>query len=224
MIQRFAKIFATLIVVTTSVACSSTPASGTAPFSSEVNYEGLATVPSKAFDVAQVRPDTDFRGYTGLLLGAPELAFRLGDSAEREFPLSAEQKERFRQSLVAAFDAEFTRLRALELVSVPGPDTLTLDIRVEDIVVTVAPNSVGRAGRAAALLEASGAAVIIIELRDSQSNEILARGVHADSASGGAMQTRDRQMQTRFESAEKLVTKWAANARIGIDRLLDERR
>lgn len=189
-----------------------------------VNYEGLATVRSRAFDIAQVRPGTDFSAYSRLELGTPELAYRTPDRSERQFPLNEEQKARFRENLVSAFDKEFASLQALELAGEPGPDTLVLAVRVEDIVVMVAPGAVGRAGRGAALLEASAGAVLTLELRDSQSNEILARGVDAADVSGGALRTPEGELRTRFESPEKVLETWAAKARTGVENLLGENR
>ena len=204
--------------------CESTPVNAPAPSVAETNFEGLATVRSRAFDTAQIRPGTDFRAYSRVKLGKPELAYRATDRSGGDFPLTEEQKNRFHESLVSAFDNEFANLRGVEIVDVAGPATLTLEIRVEDIVVSVAPSAVGRAGRAAALLEASGEAIIVIELRDSQSNAILARGVDAASAKGGALRTPDKELKTRFESADKLVTTWAAKARNGLENLLSEGR
>ena len=216
--------FASLLLVAPLPGCTTTSATAPAPDAAAVNYEGLATVRSRAFDVAQVRPGTDFSAYSRLQLGTPELAYRTPDRSEREFPLSEEQKANFRDNLVAAFDKEFAGLQVLELVDKPGPDTLVLAVRVEDIVLAVAPSAVGRAGRGAALLEASGGAVITIELRDSESNEILARGVDAAAASGGALRTPEGELRTRFDSPAKIVDTWAAKARAGVENLLGENR
>jgi hypothetical protein len=224
MIDRFATTLATALVIASLVGCGSTPGPRPAPGVSEPNYEGLVTVASRAFDVAQVRPDTDFRTYSGLQFVEPELAFRTPDRAEREFPLSEEQIDRFRDGLIAAFEAEFEGFTELDIVDEQGPDTLALDIRVEDIVATVAPSAVGRAGRAAALLEASAAAVIIVEVRDSESNEILARGVDAGTARGGARRTSGNEMQVRFESGDRVVARWASITRAGLVNLLNEQR
>lgn len=223
MSHRLATKLAALLVIVLLAGCSAMPASGPEADGANVNYEGLVTVTSKAFDVAQVRPDADFQNYARLQIGMPELAFRTPNRAERQFPFSRAQVDRFRDGLVAAFDGEFSGFSVLEIVDEPGPDTLALDIRVEDIVATVAPSAVGRAGRAAALLEASSAAVIIVEVRDSQSNEILARGVDAGTASGGALRSSDNEMQMRFESGEKVVARWATITRTGIENLLRER-
>lgn len=222
--HRFATTLATTLVSALLFGCSTAPAPRPDPGAVEVNYEGLATVASRAFDVAQVRPDADFGNYSRLQLGTPELAFRTPDRAERQFAFSREQIDRFREGLIAAFDAEFAGFSELEIVAGPGPNTLALDIHVEDIVATVATSAVGRAGRSAAVLEASSAAVIIVEVRDSESNEILARGVDAGTARGGAMRTAGDEMQMRFESGERVVARWASITRAGIQNLLKERR
>ena len=224
MLKHVLIVYAALVLVVPLAGCAQTSASPPAPGNAEVNYEGLATVSSKAFEIAQIRPGTDFSTYSRLRVGTPELAYRTPNRAERQFPLTEEQKAGFRDSLIAAFDKEFAGLRTLELVDETGPTTLALDIRVEDIVVTVAPSAVGRSGRAAALLEASGDAVITIELRDSQSNQILARGVDTGAATGGALRTPEGEMRTRFESSGKIVESWAAKARAGIENLLRESR
>ena len=215
---------ASLMLFASLPGCASTSATAPAPDLAAVNYEGLATVSSRAFDIAQVRPGTDFSAYSQLQLGTPELAYRTPDRSERQFPLSEEQKARFRENLVAAFDREFAGLQVLELVDKPGPGTLVLAVRVEDIILTVSPSTVGRSGRGAALLEASGGAVMTIELRDSQSNEILARGVDAAAASGGALRTPEGELRARFESPGKIVGTWAAKARTGVENLLGENR
>ena len=215
---------AALALVASLSGCESTPASAAGPGVAETNFEGLASVSSRAFDVAQVRPGTDFRSYSRVRLGIPELAYRTPDRGEGEFPLTDEQKAGFRDSLVSAFDKEFAELQTLELVGEPGPATLSLEIRVEDIVLRVAPSAVGRSGRGAALLDASGGAVIIVELRDSQSNEILARGVDTSAARGGAMRTAEGELKVRFDSSQKVVEQWAEKTRAGLENLLNERR
>jgi len=215
---------ASLVLGVVLSGCAATPATAPAPDMAALNYEGLATVRSKVFDIAQVRPGIDFRAYSRLQLGAPELAYRTPDRNERQFPLTEEQKAGFRDNLVAAFDQAFAGLQTLELVDESGPATLSLAIRVEDIVVTVAPSTVGRSGRGAALLETSGNAVITVELRDSQSNEILARGVDTGAVSGGALRSPEGDMRMRFESSGKVVEAWAAKTRAGVENLLSENR
>lgn len=212
---------ATFVLAALLTACQAAPVEDAGSEAPEVNYEGLATVDSRRFDVAQVRPRTDFSGYSRLILAAPEIAYRRPDRAKREFPLSEEQKERFHSLLTTAFEKEIGALKSLEAADAPGPETLTLVVRVQDISAR-AEQSVGRTGRAAAALETAAEATIVIELRDSQSNEILARGVDAGKTTGAALRAPDGKPLTRFESPDKVVEEWAAKARAGLENLLAE--
>ncbi|MEJ2257525.1 MAG: DUF3313 family protein [Woeseiaceae bacterium] len=204
--------------------CAGAPAGEPVPATATVNYEGLATVRSRAFDTAQVRPDTNFGAYSRIILAAPELAYRAPDQAAMEFPLTEEQKERFRDALAAAFAREFGGLERLAITDTPGPNTLALHVRVQDIVVKVAARSVGRGGRSGALLEASSDAVIVVEVRDSQSNSILARGVDAATAQGAATRRSADEVKTRFESSASVVEDWARITRKGVEALIESGR
>lgn len=203
--------------------CETAPAADPVVAAPEVNYEGLETVGSRRLDIAQVRPGVDFAAYTGVLLREPELAFQTPDRSEGQFPLSEAQKDRFRGMLATEFEAQLGRLDSLELVTEPGPEVLALNVRVQDIAVSVSADSVGRVGRAAAVLEASGDATVVLELEDSRSNEILARGVDTRTVEGVALRQRGDAMVTRFEAAEKVVEKWAATARSALDALTSDR-
>ncbi len=196
-----------------------TPSAST-PAAAAVDGEGLATVRSRTFDTARVRPDTDFSTYSRITLQIPDLTYRAPDRTEGEFALTAEQKERFRDGLVAAFEREFAGLEGLVLTDSAGPNTLALHVQVQDIVAKVAPRSVGRGGRSSALLEASGDAAIVVELRDSQSGTLLARGIDTATAQGAAMRGPGDEMKTRFEAAEKIVNEWASSTRKGVESLL----
>lgn len=222
---RQVRVWLALAIVLAPVltACQAAPAEVSVADTPEVNYEGLESVASRRFDVAQVRPETNFGQYLRVVLRTPELAYRTPDRSRREFPLNQEQKERFRSMMTASFDKEFARLRRLEVTEADGPETLALHVRVQDIAVSAEPRSAGRVGRAAAMLETTADAVIVIELRDSQSNEILARAVDAGEASGAALRTPEGELRSRFEAPDKVVEKWAAKARAGLENLLAER-
>jgi hypothetical protein len=204
-------------------ACATTATPG--PIIAEsVNDEGLATVRSRNFDKVQIRLDTDFSSYSRVMLLEPELDYRPVALDRPEPPLTEEQDERLRAALSTAFTEELGGLESLKLADTPGPGTIAARVEVRDIVVSTAPQSVGRIGRSAALLEASAEAVVVIELRDSLSNEILARGTGAGAASGGALRTPEGELRTRFDAPDKVVRKWAKSARAGLQNLLNERR
>jgi len=184
-----------------------------------INHEGLAAFEARNYDAAFIRPGVDFGAYRGLLVSELELAFRTPDRSQREFPLSEEQKRRFRDVLAEAFRAELSGLENLELVSDPAVDVLDLHIRVQDILAVVPGRSMGQMGRAAIALQAAGEATLVIELRDSRSEEILMR-VFDQRAVEGAAVLKDGEPITRWDEVGALCREWARTAAAGIDRLV----
>lgn len=187
-----------------------------------LNYEGLADVNVRSLDRAQVRPDVVFSVYTGVMLDDVEVAFRTPDRSERQFPLDDEQKTNFQECLSQAYLSELVALRNLELVSEPGRDILQLSIRVQDVTATAQPRSVAGAGRAAMALQAVGEATLVIELFDSQSGEILARGVDTKAIEGAAM-AQDGGLVSRWEDVDKLCARWASTTRQRLESLIGGR-
>jgi hypothetical protein len=205
-----------LVVLVASVAaCSSQPP---AAISSTINYEGLAEVSRPYFDVAQVRPETVFSEYDGVIVNSLELAFRTPDRSEKQFPLDETQKRRFEELLAAEFSLELSKLQNLELRDRPGASILELTVRVENITATVPSGQGMQMGFA---LRAVGEATLILELRDSQSEQILARGVDTRAVQGAAL-GQDGGMVTRWEDVEKLCARWASMARSHLDALVDQ--
>lgn len=204
-----------LVLCLSMLACSSQPST---TVSSTVNYEGLAEVSRARFDVAQVRPETVFSAYDAVILKAPELAFRTPDRSQKQFPLDETQKQRFEEMMAAAFSNEFSSLQNLDLREQPGPSVLELAVRVENITATV-PS--GQGMQLGFILTAVGEATLILELRDSQSEQILARGVDTRAVQGAAL-GQDGGMVTRWEDVEKLCARWASMARSRLDALVDQ--
>ncbi len=192
------------------------PSAATAP---ALSYEGLTPATSRRFDSAEFRPGVDFTRYSAVQIGDPDLEFRTPDAGSGEFPLSADQKRRFHDMLAAAFADEFADQESVAVVDHAGAEVLTLDVRVLDIRATVPPRTVGRVGRGVIALEASGSVTLVIEVRDSVSGEILARGVEAREVGGAAMR-RGQTMITRWEDVDALCDRWAAASRTGLEALI----
>jgi hypothetical protein len=60
---------------------------------------------------------------------------------------------------------------------------------------------------------------LVMELRDSQSDEVLIRVFDRQALEGAAMVSGDSMVST-WEGVERLVGRWASRAREGLDRLL----
>lgn len=183
------------------------------------DYEGLEQVASRYFDVAMVRPAVRFADYRRVMVQAPELAFRTPDRSTGQFPLDEDQKARFRDLLQAQFDAELDMSRELETAEASGADVLDLHVRVQDILATVSPSTVAPGGRGGFALRALGEATLVIELRDAQSGEVLAR-VYDRRAVEGVGIFRQDAVITRWEDVEKLCQHWARTVRERLDVLV----
>ncbi len=204
-----------LVLALAALGCVAEPV---ATISSTVNYEGLADVRKPYFDVAQIRPETVFSAYDGVIVNAPELAFRTPDRSQKQFPLDENQKRRFESALAEAFSLEFSNLRNLDLKDQPGPSVLELTVRIENITATVPSGQGMQLGFA---LAAVGEATLVLELRDSQSQQILARGVDTRAVQGAAL-GQDGGVVTRWEDVEKLCSRWASMTRSRLDVLVDQ--
>lgn len=184
---------------------------------STVRLDGLQEISSKFFDAAFVRPGVDFGRYRELLVNDSELAFRTPDRSKQQFPLTEEQKERFRQLLDRQFATELGTAKHLRLTDTPGAETLDLYVRVQDIIATVPPRTVGQASWGNIALEALGEATLVIELRDSESGEVLAQVFDRRAVEGMAMAQKQSAPITRWEDIEKLCARWAATVRARLD-------
>jgi hypothetical protein len=183
------------------------------------DYEGLVEVRAKRFSTARVRPGVDFTAYNAVHILEPELEFRPVDRSQQAFPLDGEQKARFRDMLAAAFQDAFAADAAVAVVNHDGPEVVTLTVRVVDIAVTVPPRAVARGGRGAIALEARGSVTLILEVRDSESGAVLARGIDT-VATTGAARVSGGDMITRWDDVDRVCDEWAASARAGLEVLL----
>lgn len=185
----------------------------------EVNIEGLQQVPARNFEAAFLRPGVTFADYSKLMVKELELAFRTPDREQNQFPLGEDQKTRFRAEMATAFGEELGKLQNVEIVTEPGPDVLALHVRVQDIVARAPGRRVGGAGRAGFALETVGELTLVLELRDSESDEVLVRVFDRQAVEGAAMVSGESVVST-WEGVERLVGRWASRAREGLDRLL----
>lgn len=207
-----------LSLATILTACATQPTSTAMLSVSE--YEGLQQVPAKTFDVALIRPGIDFSKYREIRLHDAQLGFKTPDRSLLQFPLSTEQKERFRTLLDKGFRAELVDLKNLALTDNPGPAVLDLYVRVQDISATVPPRTVGSTGRSQIALQALGEATLIIELRDSQSEEILARVFDRRIIDGIAVAQKQAGPVTSWEDVDTVCVGWAVSAKNSLEVLI----
>jgi len=186
---------------------------------SSFDFEGLQQVPTRNFTAAFGRPGADFTVYDGVIVNDVQLAFRTPDRSKNQFAVDEEQKTRFRDVLEQSFVTEFANLRNIKVVDEPGPNVLDLHVRVQDITATLPGRQVGAMGRAAFALEAVAEATLVIELHDSQSEEVLVRVFDQRAVEGAAM-FQDGETVSRWQEVEQLCERWALRVREGLDVLV----
>ncbi len=176
------KVFSIAIVVAVAGCASTTPPPTlqTGP-EAEVTVDGLVRVDNAVVPVAYRKPDMDLTSYTRFMLDPVEVAYqkdpgnrmRSGVGANDNFALTPSQMETLKGMFREAVVAALTKDDGYELTTEPGPDVLRITAALVDLVVRVPTQRSG--GRQRNFTRSYGLVTAVLELRDSQSGEILAR-------------------------------------------------
>jgi hypothetical protein len=177
----------------------------------EVTHDGLVRVQKSVVDAAWVKPTFDLTPYKKLMVVSQGIAFRKLEPVsdfqarnESQFPVKEENKERLSRELKTAFETELGKLQRYELVSAPGPDVLLLVGTIIDVVSNIPPDiDSARFGRGGVYLTSVGEATLVMELRDSESGEILGRVADRRAA------------ESPFAFEVNTVTAWTEVRRLG---------
>ncbi len=188
----------------------------------QASLDGLSQIKSKYFDAVFIRPGVDFSQYRQLLVEPSELAFKTPDRTQLQFPLSKEQKERFHALLDESFANELRQSSSLTLTDSAGAQVLQLHLRVQDIIASVPQRSVGGIGGDIFLL-ALGEATMVIELRDAETAEILARVFDRRAVEGTAIAQKQGAPVTRWDDIVTVCEHWAETARARLDAVVGSR-
>jgi hypothetical protein len=188
---KVAVVAAASLCVGIGMAAPKQPQIQTGP-NAEVSYDGLVRVKKSVVDAAWVKPDFDLTPYTKIMIASAGLSFKKvkpvssfeARQGASEFPISPEAQEMFRDIMKEEFTAELSKLKRYQIVDKPGPDVLLLVGAVINIVSSVPTDvdSPSFAGRGGVYLTSVGQATLVIELRDSLSNEILGRAIDGRAA------------------------------------------
>lgn len=207
---------ATFTVV--SLAAPRAPRIQTGP-DAEISFDGLHRVDRTVMDEAWAKPTLDLTGYSKLLLATGGFAYREVDDVGRydrnatEFPISEENREMLKEIVGEIFREEFEDIENWEIVTQPGPDVLILVVAIIDIVSAVPPQDYIM-GRGGVYLREVGEATLVLELRDSMSNEILARS--SDRRAAESAFPIEANAVTAWSEVRQLARTWA---RILVNRL-----
>jgi len=115
----------------------------------------------------------------------------------------------FKDIMKEEFTAELSKLKRYQIVDKPGPDVLMLVGAVIDVVSNV-PNDADSAqfARGGVYLTSVGEATLVIELRDSESKEVLGRA--ADRRAAESPFAFEVNKVTAWTEVHRLAQAWAS--------------
>ncbi len=156
----------------------------------EVTGDGLYPVHPSIMPAAWVRPDVDLSRYTQIFFMPTVTQFReMPDrrytarvlESSPEFPVSDLMRARLREVFGESFYEAISGVRSYELSNVLGRDVLMVQGFLTDVISGVPPDHAGiNVSTVKWALEAN----VVVELRDSMSNEVLARTVDRQRIEG----------------------------------------
>ena len=202
--------------------CAGEPALQTGP-NAETTFDGLVRIDHARFEGAWVDPDVDLKKYNKIIPGGAEFEFRnvqkMSASAarrsnEKEFWISDTNKQRLVDTVTEVFTEELQKSEYFTVTDEPGPDALIIVGGLHDIVSQVPPEDVGRSE---VWLRSVGEATLVIELRDSLSNEVVYRAVERRAAENVGNQMIRAHTATTWAEVRRWARRWAVRLREGLD-------
>lgn len=169
----------TIAAALTVSACSSGPAPlGTIAPGAETSPDGLYRLDNSVFTVAYTKQDLDLSPYTAFIIDDVTVAYRKDpqgrtrNSPESNYALSESQMEMLKSAFHDAIEDALEDDPPYEVVTTPGPNVAELTAYLIDLEVRFPTD---RAMRERVAVDSYGQVTMILEIRDSESNEILAR-------------------------------------------------
>jgi hypothetical protein len=212
--------FAAAVLVLTGCAAS-TPTIDTSP-EAEVTFDGLHEVKGGSADQAWARPGADISQYSKIMLQGAGIEYRPGGakgtswsarSRGGPYEVTEDQKARLRAVVAEGFLEELSKSERFTIVSEPGPDVLLVKGAILDVVSYVPPESYGNVD---VYLSKVAEATLVLELRDSITEAILARAVDRRAAENMGRMIESHRI-TNTTEVRQLVRKWARLLRERLD-------
>ena len=190
-----------------------------------MTFDGLFPVKNTRAHAAWARADLDLTPFSKIMLEGVGVEYRPGGesgqtwrqrSSGGPFEVTEAQKERFESLMREAFIEELGRSEHFTIVTEPGPDVLLIRGALLDVVSFVPPET---AGRSEVFLSRVGEATLVLEIRDSITEAIMARAVDrraAEQPAGSSVVTPSNRV-TNATEVRRLARTWARMLRERLD-------
>ncbi len=191
----------------------------------ELTFDGLRPILNSRAAKAWAKPGLDLTVYTKIKLQGAGIEYRPGGESGRTmssrssggpFEMNEDQKARFQSIAVEVALEELGKSERFTLTDEVGPDVLIVRVALLDVVSFVPPE---RSGRSEVFLSRVGEATLVLELRDSITDAILARAMDRRAAgdTSGLMSRSNR--VTNTTEARRLIRRWMSGVRERLDEL-----
>ena len=207
-----------LLVIAAALAiagCATSAPSVDTSAEAEMTFDGLYPVKNSRADEAWARPDVDLTQYSKIMLESVGVEYRPGGESGGTFrarttaghyEVTEAQKAKFESTMREAFIEELGKSEHFTIVSEPGPDVLLIRGALLDVVSYVPPESIG--GRTDVYLSKVGEATLVLELRDSITEAILARAVDRRAAEKFGSFPEKSTRTTNMSDVRRLARTW----------------
>ncbi len=207
-----------------SAGCSTAPPAPQTGEDAEFTFDGLVKYDNTRVDAAWAATDFDLSGYinmklVGLGIEYREVKNRGSTSAARSssgpFFIDDKARAQFETLVKDIFTEELGKSNRFQVVDEPGPQTIIVAGGLLNVTSYVPPDPIG--GRSNIYLSRVGEATLVLEIRDSETNTVLARAVDRRAAEtiGGTF-TRSNSV-TNSAEARRLIRYWGNLLREALD-------
>jgi len=194
----------------------------------EVTADGLYKVDNSVMALGWMKPDMDLRPYTAIMIDPVEVAYQTDPGSRTRstgpgdpggnFALTAPQMENFKSMFQEAVAEALSEDDGYRIVDAPGPDVLRISAALIDLIVRVPTQRTS--GRGGVVARSFGLVTLVVEARDSQSGEILARAAdRRDPTTGNATGIAQVTLGMVSRDVRRLFRFWAVILRERLDAL-----
>jgi hypothetical protein len=181
----------------------------------EISFDGLHKVDRTVMDDVWVKPDLDLAQYNKIYLSDITVSFKdVDDKSSRlynrmnrsnDYTISNKNKEKISKEIKSALKKQLAKLKGFESADKAGDDVLSIEAFVIDIVSHVPPLDYRKTD---IYLRSAGEATLILEFRDSISNEILIRAIDQRDAEQPGGTLKKATPITNITEFRKLANDW----------------
>jgi hypothetical protein len=186
-------------------------------------WDGLVKRKVKGLDLVYVRPDVEFPAYKKVMIDPVQVEFskswKPNSSRSVSQHLDAEDLQRIKDGLAGMVRDGFSKQLAksgYDVTTTPADDTIRVSAGIVDLYIN-APDTMS-AGRSKTYTTEAGSMVLVMEIRDSPSGQLLARVVDRHSGSGTGSMQWTTSVSNRAE-ADRAISMWASKLVAALDRL-----